>query len=246
MNAAIQARSFPNRRGVRQRAMFAAVGLLVAIGTLFSAAPASAKLVHVFTTYYGAAGSTPANPYPLSQPSAVAVDNSSGSSAHDFYVTDPGNHRVEKFDSAGNFILMFGKGVDQTSGGNVCTAASGDTCQAGASGSGPAAFTTPAFLAVDGSSGASSGDVYVGDTGDNIVSKFDSGGNLVTGWQSGGQLSLGGMAGVAVDTSGNLFAFDGGTVFKYTQSGASVTNFPCRAAPIRSDSPSIAPTTSSR
>ena len=121
---------------------------------------------------------------------------------------------------------MFGKGVDQTSGGNVCTAASGDTCQAGASGSGPAAFTTPAVLAVDGSSGASSGDVYVGDTGDTIVSKFDSGGNLVTGWQSGGQLSLGGMAGVAVDTSGNLFAFDGGTVFKYTESGASVTNFP--------------------
>ncbi len=226
MNAAIQARSFPNRRRVRQRAMFAAVGLLVAIGALFSAAPASAKLVHVFTTYYGAAGSTPANPYPLSQPSAVAVDSSSGSSAHDFYVTDPGNHRVEKFDSAGNFILMFGKGVDQTSGGNVCTAASGDTCQAGASGSGPAAFTTPALLAVDGSSGASSGDVYVGDTGDNIVSKFDSGGNLVTGWQSGGQLGLGGMAGVAVDTSGNLFASDGGTVFKYTESGASVTNFP--------------------
>jgi len=209
-----------------RRTVGRAVGLMIVVAmVLLPATPASARLTHVFSGYYGAAGSTPANPFPLSNPSGVAVDNSGGSSAGDFYVTDTANHRVEKFDSSGNFILMFGKGVDQTTGANICTAASGDTCQAGTSGSAPGAFTTPMFIAVDGSSGASSGDVYVGDTGDNIVSKFDSGGNLVTGWKTGGQLSLGGMGGVAVDPNGYLFAFDGGTVFKYSQSGSSFPSF---------------------
>ena len=219
---------YPSSMSLRakRRAVFAAFGCGAAVAAaLLAAAPASARLTHEFTTYFGAATSTPANPYPLSNPGSVAVDNSSGPSAHDFYVTDTGNHRVEKFDSSGNFILMFGKGVDQTSGANVCTAASSDTCQAGASGSGPAEFTAPMFIAVDGSGGASAGDVYVGDTGDNTVSKFEPSGNLVSSWRTGGQLTLGGMAGVAVDPSGNLFAFDGNTVTKYDQSGSSTPGF---------------------
>ena len=109
----------------------------------------SAATGHVFTATFGAATSTPENPYPLANPADVAVDNSSGVSAGDIYVTDPANHRVEKFDSSGNFILMFGKDVDQTTGANVCTAASGDTCQAGTAGSSPGEFTTPTFVAVD-------------------------------------------------------------------------------------------------
>ena len=61
------------------------------------AAPASAKVSHVFAGVFGSASSNPVNPYPLSGPTDVEVDQAS----HDFYVTDPGNHRVEKFDSAG-------------------------------------------------------------------------------------------------------------------------------------------------
>ena len=210
--------------------------ILTAVGALALAAiPASAFAGgHIFTASFGAATSTPANPYPLSSPTDTAVDNSTGTSAHDFYVTDPGNFRVEKFDSSGNFILMFGKDVDQTTGANVCTAASGDTCQAGVSGSSPGAFTSPTFVAVDGSSGPSAGDVYVADTGDNLVSKFDSSGNLITGWGNSGQLNgstatngpFGSLAGIAVDTSGNLFVLDTNcNFFKFKQDGSFITQF---------------------
>ena len=50
------------------------------------------------------------DPYPLLEPQDVEVDQTS----HDIYVADSGNHRVEKFDSAGTFLLMFGKEVNRT------------------------------------------------------------------------------------------------------------------------------------
>ncbi len=77
---------------------------------------------HTYSHSIGGAGSTPPNPYPVSQPTDVAVDQANG----DVYIADTANHRIEKFDSAGNFLLMFGKDVNATTGGNVCTAASGD------------------------------------------------------------------------------------------------------------------------
>ena len=157
--------------------------LAVGVGMLFAAVPASAAVTHTYSASYAAAGSTPANPYPVSGPTDVDVDQAS----RDLYVTDPGNHRIEKFDSAGNFILTFGKGVDQTTGADVCTAVSGDTCQAGTSSSAPGGFQTPAYLAVDNSAGSSGGDIYVADPGDNLVSKFDSSGRIVPGWGKGGQ-----------------------------------------------------------
>ena len=47
-------------------------------------------------------------------PAGVAVDNDpSSASFHDLYVTDTRGSRVEKFTPAGEFLLMFGKGVDQ-------------------------------------------------------------------------------------------------------------------------------------
>ena len=55
-------------------------------------------------------------------PSGVAVDSSG-----DIYVMDLGNFRVQKFDDAGHFLLAFGGQVNQTTGGDICTAASGDT-----------------------------------------------------------------------------------------------------------------------
>ena len=162
----------------------------------------------------------------LSEPTDVAVDQSS----HDIYVADPAEFRVERFTAAGQFVLMFGKGVDATSGGDVCTAASGDTCQAGSRGSSPGAFVgefkpeggapqSDLYLAVD----SRTGDVYVGDPGDGVVQKFDEDGALLTSWGEGGRLAgpLGGghpfsipglsyfMGGIAVDPSGNLFVIGG-------------------------------------
>ena len=154
-------------------------------GALLSAAPASANVSHVFTAPLRRRRLDPGQPLSALRPRPTDVDVDQTS--HDFYVTDPGNHRVEKFDSAGNFLLMFGKDVDQTTGGDVCTAASGDTCQAGTSGSAPGGFETPAYLAVDNSGGPSTGDIYVGDTGDNLVPKFDSTGHIISSWGAGGQ-----------------------------------------------------------
>ena len=164
----------------------------IAAGVLATAAPASASVSHALTANFGSASSTPADPYPLSGPRDVEVDQTS----HDIYVADTGNHRVEKFDSAGNFLLMFGKEVNKTavensrtSEENLCPAPGhpGDVCQPGVSASSAGAFETPAYLAVDNSGGTSTGDIYVGDVGDNLVSKFDASGHLVVSWGPGGQ-----------------------------------------------------------
>jgi hypothetical protein len=61
----------------------------------------------------------------------VAIDPSTG----DVYVGEAigpssiANERVSKFTANGEFILMFGGGVDETTGGNVCTAASKHVCR---------------------------------------------------------------------------------------------------------------------
>jgi hypothetical protein len=70
----------------------------------------------------------------------IAVD-----SAGDVYVADPGNNRIQKFNSAGQFLWMVGGGVNKgpNNPGNLCTAAhiaGGDTCGAGTSGTGPGQF----------------------------------------------------------------------------------------------------------
>jgi hypothetical protein len=159
-----------------------ALALLACLGLAgLLAVSAAADVSHVYSHSIGSAGSSPPAPYPVSAPTDVAVDSATG----DVYVTDPPNHRVEKFDSAGNFILMFGKEVDQTSGGNVCTAASGHTCKAGASTATPVGFENPAYLAIDNYPGGE-GDVYVGDKA-GTVRKFTSGGVLITSWGLGGQ-----------------------------------------------------------
>jgi hypothetical protein len=144
----------------------------------------------------------------LNDPQGIAVAQASG----DVYVADAGNHRIMKFDALGNQLLGFGSDVGG-SGVDVCTT----ICEPGTAGSAPGQFSTAQFLAVDNSGGASSGDVYVGDTGDNTVSKFDSTGKLITTWGTGGQLngsttgagSFGAIAGIAIAPStGALLVFN--------------------------------------
>jgi hypothetical protein len=229
VNAATHARSLWTQLRA-QHCIASGIGVLaVVVGSLLLAAPASASgSSHAFAASFGATSSTPANPHPLSGPTDIDVDQAS----HAFYVTDPGNHRVEKFDAAGNFLLMFGKGVDQTSGGNVCTEASGDTCKAGTSSANSGGFDSPEFVAVDNTGGPSSGDVYVGDTGDNVVQKFNPSGQVISSWGAGGQKDgsdatdlpgFGPLAGVAVGgPTGTLYV--AGThysddIWTYTQNG---------------------------
>jgi hypothetical protein len=188
--------------------------------------PASASQRRVLTGSFGGESSRTVDPYPLSGSDLcegesrfcqkyIAVDTSTGHpSSGDVYVADPNNHRVEKFDASGNFILMFGKNVNQTKVGegssteaerNVCTAVSGDECQQGTSGTGPGAFVSnPMAIAVDSSSGSSAGNVYVANTtkrslrgsigtkgqavGEGTITRFGEDGKIVSSWGVGGQM----------------------------------------------------------
>ena len=199
------------------RRRFATVVIALAsglLGTAIFAAPAFSFTAHVYSSSFTGSGSDA-----LSEPTGIAVDNSAGGEG-DVYVADTANHRVEKFTASGEFILMFGKEVNATTHGNVCTAS--ETCQGGTAGSGPGELQIPSFLAVDNSSGPSMGDVYVGDTGDGTVTKFDPSGASISSWASGGQLAvLGGhLNGIALDSNGHLFATANSLVHWYEESGS--------------------------
>jgi hypothetical protein len=166
-------------------------------------------------------------------PRGMAVDQASGA----VYVADTGSNRVEKFSATGTFIFAVGKEVDETTGGDLCTAASGDTCGRGSQSTTPGEFERPYFVAVDSSGGLSAGDFYVGDGFDGLVSKFDASGHLVTTWGSLGQLNgstatdgpFGQLVGIAVDSSGNLLVLNGGScsgfLFKFAQDGTFKEDF---------------------
>ncbi len=137
---------------------------------------------------------------------------------------EPGDD-VEKFGPSGEFILMFGKEVNKTevmlhgseAEQDVCTAFSGDTCGGAVEGSTPGAFNEPAFPAVD----QSTGDVYVADRSNDVVTKFTEDGEVVSSWgddgpgeESDGRLigpkgkpseQFGELRGIAVDFFGNLW-----------------------------------------
>ena len=210
----------PNFRtpGLRARLVLA---FLIAAGTLtLTAAPALAHVVgHRFERTFAGSGTDS-----LSNPTDVAVDNSTGLSAGDIYVTDPAAHRVEKFSSTGEFILMFGKEVNETTGGNVCTEGSGDTCKVGTGSSEPGGFQAPSFVAIDDSAGSTAGDVYVGDTGDHLVSQFNPSGEIVSSWGSAGQFNFPTISGLAVDRTGNLFVGTELKLFEYTSAGEEFRN----------------------
>jgi NHL repeat len=214
----------------RRLTLVTLVLLCAAAGALaLASVPASAFNTHVFSSSFGGPGPG-SGAGQVSSPAGVTVD----SVTHDVYVADTGNFRVDEFSSSGTFLRAWGWGVaDGLPAFESCTL----SCQAGLSGSGAGQFTSPVFVAVDNSGGVSAGDVYVGDTGDNLVSKFDSSGNLVAGWGSGGRLdgstttakSFGRLAGVAVDGAGRLMVINENEsnklMFEFAQDGTFSTEF---------------------
>jgi len=106
------------------------------------------------------------------------------------YVVDTNNHRIQKFDAAGNFVLAFGS-----------------------QGAGPGQFQEPWGIAVD-----AAGTVYVADTWNHRIQKFDAEGKFLTAWgryaSTNGQLGEPGVfwgpRGIAIDHDGNLYITDTG------------------------------------
>ncbi len=210
--------------------------LTLLVSFAITAAPALAESAHVFSTSFGGPGSGAEQVSLVSGTgrealdSGVAVDAETG----DVYVADTDNHRVDEFESNGTFVRAWGWGVADglSKEAQTCTV----SCVAGFSGSGPGEFETPTFIAVDNSAGESRGDVYVGDPGDGLVSKFTSAGALVESWGVKGQLDgstatdgpFGHFAGLAVDASGDLWVWSGEPhydMFEFGQSGGFIQDW---------------------
>jgi uncharacterized protein (TIGR03663 family) len=127
---------------------------------------------------------------------AVAPDGS-------VYVADAGNHRIQKFDADGNFVLAWGSfgAVD----GNT-----GD----------PGRFNEPWSVGV-----GPDGSVYVADTWNHRVQKFDANGQFIRMWGFFGQSNafdaLWGPRAIAVDSQGNVYVSDTGNkrIVVYDENG---------------------------
>lgn len=167
----------------------------------------------------------------LINPSGVAVDQADGS----VYVWDTRsgtsaadtNARVQKFDADGNFILMFGKGVNATTGGDVCTAASGNVCQAGLAGTAVGQFSNPSVNRPTLAVSPVDGDVFVADPGSSTttgrrVQRFNPDGTFQAVIGSSTNFASGHPRAVAVDSRGVVYIADGnsgGQIDRYDSAG---------------------------
>lgn len=151
----------------------------VLILVLYSAfaGPAAAQSPPVFIRGWGSPGSGDGQ---FNWPMGIAVDANGN-----VYVSDSGNHRIQKFDSAGTFVTKWG-GL----------------------GAGIGQFRDPCGIAVDGV-----GNVYVADVGNSRIQKFDGNGTFLATWGSFGTNpgQFLGPVGVAVDGQGFVFVVDQST-----------------------------------
>jgi DNA-binding beta-propeller fold protein YncE len=127
-------------------------------------------------------------------PRGVAVDQSDGS----VYVVDMGNHRIQKFDTGTNVLPQL---LTKWGGSSEPGHASSPLAQEAGQ------LRNPWGIAVDGA-----GDVYVTDTGNHRVEKFDKEGNFITQWGGmgigDGQFNF--PYGIVVDAKGSVFVVDSG------------------------------------
>jgi sugar lactone lactonase YvrE len=152
-------------------------------------------------------------------PAGVAVD-----AAGNVYVADLTNNRIQKFDSSGNFLRAWGRGVNGGTAFGICTVAA--NCHAGTGGGLGGEMFFPDGIATD-----TAGNVYLADTNNNRIQKFDSAGNWQRAWgnnvnggfvfgictvaancQAGATGGLGGEMffpdGIATDRVGNVYVAD--------------------------------------
>ncbi|WP_048103871.1 PKD domain-containing protein [Methanofollis liminatans] len=135
-------------------------------------------------------GSEPPGDSEFSYPKGVAVDD-----AGNVYVADTNNHRIQKFDANGTFITTWGHEESPSLPGELpVIEANGN-------------FSFPKGVAIDGE-----GFVYVADSGNNRIQKFDANGTFITkwgGWPVGyGDGQFSGLRGIAVDEDGFIYVAD--------------------------------------
>jgi hypothetical protein len=188
-----------------RRAALACSAALAALGVqlALTAGPAIA-----FTGYpsvpnlvFGAPGSGNGQ---LSSPGAVAVNDETG----DVYVIDQGNNRVEEFNAEGKYVAQF----------------NGTETPAGSFSSG--SNREPCGIAVDNSTDAAKGDVYITDPGHGVIDVFDSTGKYLSQITGTPATFEGQLKGVAVDPSGNVWVNDDYNVYEFTSGGVLEQHFP--------------------
>ena len=175
----------------RRRYFFA---LLVLTLPLVAAVVAPAETPPPFLLEWGTPGAAEGQ---FAQTAGVAVD-----ALGHVYVSDTYNYRIQKFDSNGNFLLMWGWGVATGSLKlEICTS----SCQRGSSGDGNGQLNSVKGLAVD-----ALGNVYVADRDRHRIQKFTSNGTFLDKW---GDYGTG--AGdfympwfIKVDARGNVYVSD--------------------------------------
>lgn len=154
----------------------------------------------------------------FNDPRGVAVDASGN-----IYVSDSGNNRVQKFNSAGEFQTLWGNDEGGSYGGSY-------------GGSDEGELNYPMGIAVD-----SNGNVYVADSGNDRIQKFNTSGGFIDQWglfisdnYGGGYPSYGSgdgefshPAGVAIDSSGNVYVSDtfNSRIQKFTSTGTFLTKY---------------------
>jgi sugar lactone lactonase YvrE len=144
----------------------------------------------------------------LLHPQGVATDASGN-----VWVVDQGNDRIEEFNPKGEWVLVFGKEVNKTkveSSGteaekNLCTAASGNVCQAGKAGSANGQLSEPQGIAF-----TSAGNMWVTEEGNDRLQEFNTKGEYLAKFGSEGYEhgKFYGPSGIAIASNGNIWVSD--------------------------------------
>jgi sugar lactone lactonase YvrE len=165
-----------------------------------------------FVQAVGSLGSTGGK---LNAPSAVAIDPNGN-----IWVADTGNNRVEGFNENGEFLIAMGKDVNKTkvealapeAERNLCTAASGNVCQAGATGTIGKPPKGPELNAPQGVAATSGGNIWIADTGHSRLVKYSPAGAVLNESfsEGSGTGQLKEPTGLAIGSDGSIWVADTG------------------------------------